>query len=286
MGQKEHQIVAGVRGWLESPAFDQIAPDCVLLSGWAFAAGARIVDMWTTGCGPRSPLQYEGRRDDVAAAYPDEPGAAQSGFSGYLEFEGTPGTPILLEIWAALDDGRTVRLFKRRLVPLAPGRNISLLRFVARQAMQRPGALLSARSWYGAWTLLARRLSSATPAGPRSVHFTDTPRAALTNFLRAGSPLTLAQSATPTVSVIVVVWNRADLMLACLRSLAVPVDTTTEVIVVDNASTDETSDMLACVRGVRVMTNAGNLGFTIAANLGARAARGEYLLFLNSDAEL
>jgi O-antigen biosynthesis protein len=281
----EHRIAEGVRGWLESPDPDQIAPDCVLVSGWAFAAGARIVDLWVTGCGPRRSLQHEGRRDDVAAAYPDEPLARRSGFSGYLEFEGTPGTRIQLEVWATLDDGRTLRLFKRRMVPLAAGREVSRLRLAARQAMAHPGVLLSARSWRHAWTLIRRRPSPAAASAP-SVNVAGTPRAVLANFLRAGSTLTLVQSAVPTVSVIVVVWNRADLTLGCLRALAVHADAATEVIVVDNASTDETPDMLARVRGVRVITNASNLGFTVAANLGAKAARGEYLLFLNSDTEL
>ncbi|MCL4465941.1 MAG: glycosyltransferase [Chloroflexi bacterium] len=57
-----------------------------------------------------------------------------------------------------------------------------------------------------------------------------------------------------------------------------------EVIIVDNASTDETADRL---RGVappyRVMTNSRNGGFARACNQGAAAATGEYLLFLNND---
>jgi GT2 family glycosyltransferase len=289
MGRDEHQIAPGVTGWLESPAFDQIAPDCLLVSGWAFGAGVRLVDLWATGCGPRRPLRYGDRRDDVAGVYPGEPGAALSGFSGYLEFEGTPGESVPLEVWAALDDGRTVRLFKRRLVPLAPGRDISLIRFAVRQAIQRPRILFSARTWRDARALLARRLFATIEAPVRSNlanALAQTSRAVLTNFLRTGSPLTLAPSATPIVSVIVVVWNRADLTLACLRALAAHADAGAEVIVVDNASTDETRSLLERVRGVMVIRNDSNVGFTVGANLGAKEARGEFLLFLNSDAEL
>jgi GT2 family glycosyltransferase len=288
MGHEEHQIAPGVRGWLESPAFDQIAPDCLLVSGWAFGANVRLVDVWATGCGPRRALRYGGRRDDVAGVYPGEPGAALSGFSGYLEFESTPGAPVLLEVWASLDDGRTLRLFKRRLIPFVPGRDISMIRLAIRQAMQRPRMLLSPRTWRDACALVSRRRPFA--AGARGVNLADTlahaSRTALTSFLRAGSSLTFVPSATPTVSIIVVVWNRADLTLACLRALTPYAEAGTEVIVVDNASTDDTSVLLERVRGVTVIRNDENLGFTVAANLGARAARGEFLLFLNSDAEL
>jgi GT2 family glycosyltransferase len=88
------------------------------------------------------------------------------------------------------------------------------------------------------------------------------------------------------VSVVVVVWNRADLTLTCLRALAEQTEVPTEVIVVDNASTDETSHLLTRISGLNVVRNTSNLGFTVSANLGARAALGEFLLFLNNDAEL
>src|SRR5687767_6433615 len=86
----EHRIAAGIRGWLESPAPDGLASDCLAVAGWAFVHGASIVDVWSTGIGVRRPLQAGLRREDVARLYPDEPAAAQSGFSGYLEFEHTP----------------------------------------------------------------------------------------------------------------------------------------------------------------------------------------------------
>jgi len=59
-----------------------------------------------------------------------------------------------------------------------------------------------------------------------------------------------------------------------------------EVIIVDNASTDETADLLTRVNGARVIRNATNLGFTLAINIGAKAARGDFVLFVNNDAAL
>jgi GT2 family glycosyltransferase len=93
-------------------------------------------------------------------------------------------------------------------------------------------------------------------------------------------------SRAPTVSVIVVVWNRAELTLACLRSLTEQIAVPIEVIVVDNASTDVTAELLSRIEGPTIVANGSNLGFTVAANLGAQRARGEFLLFLNNDAQV
>lgn len=286
----EHRIAPSVRGWLESPASDAFATDCLLVSGWAFAAGSRIVEIWTTGLGSRRPLRLGLRRDDVARTYPDEPSASHSGFTGYLEFDSGPAATLPLEVWAALDDGRSIRLFRRRLVTVAAGREVSRMEFAARQAIQHPRILLSPRAWLNALTLLMQARSSqqtqtqrATAVAIRDESMT---RDSLGRFLKDRSSLVFTAASTPAVSVIVVVWNRADLTLACLRSLIDHTDVPAEIIVVDNASTDETSELLARINGVQVVTNSSNLGFTVSANVGARLARGEFLLFLNNDATL
>ncbi|MBI4611251.1 MAG: methyltransferase domain-containing protein [Candidatus Rokubacteria bacterium] len=92
-------------------------------------------------------------------------------------------------------------------------------------------------------------------------------------------------TATPAASVIIPVWNRAEYTQACLEALArTATFELAEVIVVDNGSTDETSRLLAdWADRVRVITNRENLGFARASNQGARAARGELLVFLNND---
>ena len=116
---REHLIAPGVRGWLESPRTVAIADDCLIVSGWAFTSGSCIRNVWVAGLGAPRPLRYGLERDDVARVYAAEPHAPRSGFSGYLEFEREPGTPVDLEVWAALDDGRTIRLFAARLATSA-----------------------------------------------------------------------------------------------------------------------------------------------------------------------
>jgi GT2 family glycosyltransferase len=87
---------------------------------------------------------------------------------------------------------------------------------------------------------------------------------------------------TPVVSVVIALFNRAELTLDCLRSLAdcgVPL----EVIGIDNASSDRTAELFSRVRGVRYVRNDSNVHFLRATNQGAALATGRHILLLNSD---
>jgi N-acetylglucosaminyl-diphospho-decaprenol L-rhamnosyltransferase len=89
------------------------------------------------------------------------------------------------------------------------------------------------------------------------------------------------------LSVIIVSYNTSDLLSNCLASIEAwfeASDTTGEVIVVDNASTDGTSAMLKRrFPSVRLITNGHNAGFAAANNQGMRWARGRHMLLLNPD---
>lgn len=89
----------------------------------------------------------------------------------------------------------------------------------------------------------------------------------------------------PLSSVIIPVFNKVEYTQQCIEKLykGTP-GHLFELILVDNASTDETPSYLAGLKGdVKVITNAENLGFVDACNQGAAAARGHYLVFLNND---
>lgn len=108
----------------------------------------------------------------------------------------------------------------------------------------------------------------------------------LDELLETGRTLRFSRPKSPTVSVLLVLYGRAELTLACLESLARVEDPDFELIVVDNASGDRTPRLLERLGGGEILRNDTNLGFTRAANQAAAAARGELLLFLNNDAEI
>ena len=89
------------------------------------------------------------------------------------------------------------------------------------------------------------------------------------------------------VSIVIVNFNTRSLLDSCLRSLpGASGSARTEVVVVDNASSDGSADLVAeHFPGVRLVRSASNVGFASGCNLGASRARGHYLLFLNPDTQ-
>lgn len=89
-------------------------------------------------------------------------------------------------------------------------------------------------------------------------------------------------------SVVIPVYERADLLEPCLRALEAAGLDGLELIVVDNASADPAmAPLLDSWRdAARVIRNPANLGFAVACNRGAEAATAPVLVFLNSDTEV
>jgi O-antigen biosynthesis protein len=116
--------------------------------------------------------------------------------------------------------------------------------------------------------------------------FTTIFQLTLKSFLTSNSSLDVPHSDDPVVSVIVVLFNRAELTLACMRSLAENRSERLEIIIVDNNSSDETPLLLQRLRGAKIIRNSENVNFLMAVNQAARHARGEYLLLLNNDAQI
>ena len=90
----------------------------------------------------------------------------------------------------------------------------------------------------------------------------------------------------PEISIIIVNWNTRQLLAECLQSLYKTLKGITfEVVVVDNASTDDSLDMLAeAFPSVQVIRNTENVGFPRANNQAMQICCGKYFLLFNSDA--
>jgi glycosyltransferase involved in cell wall biosynthesis len=91
---------------------------------------------------------------------------------------------------------------------------------------------------------------------------------------------------TATATVVVVSWNGAHLLRRCLPALlAQELPGGFEVVVVDNASADDTLDLLRTeYPGVRVVANTENLGFAGGNNSALRDVTTPYAVLLNNDA--
>jgi GT2 family glycosyltransferase len=98
------------------------------------------------------------------------------------------------------------------------------------------------------------------------------------------STTTAAAEALPFISVIIPVWNRCEDLKDTLLQLQRQTYDRYEVLVVDNASTEPVSQMVReNYPSVRLFILPENKGPVVARNLGMREAKGEIVLFLDSD---
>jgi GT2 family glycosyltransferase len=108
------------------------------------------------------------------------------------------------------------------------------------------------------------------------------------------TPIKLLASYSYSVSVIVISFNTRDLLRQCLQSLLaecarLPHNASAEVLVVDNASSDGSAEMVErrfsrSPIPLRLLRSGGNRGFGEGNNLALKAALGRYIVLLNSDA--
>jgi GT2 family glycosyltransferase len=89
----------------------------------------------------------------------------------------------------------------------------------------------------------------------------------------------------PSLAVIVVAYNSADVLRRTIPAVLAELRHGDELIVVDNASKDESLPVVgALAPAARAIEAGANLGFAAGCNLGAHAASTELLCFLNPDA--
>jgi GT2 family glycosyltransferase len=108
----------------------------------------------------------------------------------------------------------------------------------------------------------------------------------LRQFLDTKAKLAFPSADAPLVSIIVVTFNRAELSLMCFESIALSVQLPYELVVIDNDSRDETSQLLDQIEGAQVLRNPTNKGFLLAVNQAVTRCRGELVLLLHNDAQI
>ena len=90
------------------------------------------------------------------------------------------------------------------------------------------------------------------------------------------------------LSIVIVSYNTKNFLEICIESIKnTSKGFTYEIVVVDNASSDGSSEMIKeNFKDVLLIANKENLGFSKANNLGVKKTNGRYVLFLNSDTEV
>jgi GT2 family glycosyltransferase/tetratricopeptide (TPR) repeat protein len=135
-----------------------------------------------------------------------------------------------------------------------------------------------------------RQLYSKTPE-PKTVNGKKNKTVVSSAPQPAKTPQTAAQKPANNalVSIVIPVFNRLELTRDCLTAIQAKTSGNYEIIVVNNASTDGTTEFLneqEKAGVLRHIANSENKGFSHACNQGAQAARGSLLLFLNNDTQV
>ena len=92
---------------------------------------------------------------------------------------------------------------------------------------------------------------------------------------------------SPLVSIVIPNWNGKKYLKDCLTSLQSQTHNNLEIIVVDNASKDDSVEYLQKnFPDTKIIQHSSNLGFGAANNTGISAAQGEYIMMLNNDTRL
>ena len=121
-----------------------------------------------------------------------------------------------------------------------------------------------------------RRVCAALPGTSLGAH-----------ALAFAEPVCLPAHPMPRVTVVIAVRDQFALTLRCLRSIAAHApETPFEVVVVDDASTDQTVLLPLLAEGVRVIVNPGNAGFLDSVCTAARSSAAPYVMLLNNDTEV
>ena len=86
------------------------------------------------------------------------------------------------------------------------------------------------------------------------------------------------------VSIVIPHWNNIDILSECLQSISSTEFPDVEIIIVDNASTDNSVQWVKSnYPNIQLIENDKNYGYAGGCNIGADSASGEYLIFLNND---
>jgi GT2 family glycosyltransferase len=299
----ERLLSGGCVGYLDTPHPGQVIDDDVLtVRGWVLG-GQAPVDGLTLRHGRTTAIKMscDLARTDVAQAYPDHEDAATSGFEARIDLRNYPAGRWSFELWAAEGGHEPAAIFSRHVTirRARPLTFFEILRtaFAKAIAAFRDGRLsASPAQWVRDLRLHhaeMRRLAApqsrnTAPFASRDIKdaLTQLYLAQLRCFLDSGARLTFAPVPEPVVSIVLVLFNRAELTLRCLRSLLETASLPFEIILVDNGSTDLTDAMLSRLDNVTMLSQQENVGFLRGVNDGVRLARGKYLLLLNNDTEV
>jgi GT2 family glycosyltransferase/SAM-dependent methyltransferase len=260
-----------LRGFLDAPAEEATAKGYLEIVGWVYSTVAPInriaafLDNFPLGT-----LSHGELRPDAAEAHAP---TTKCGFSRTFQLDEFLNGPRLLMVRVTDDVGNTKDFFRTITVKASAEDVLS-------DGFPLPRETISKTSETGVASSANNILIAA------KTYLESMSRISLESFLTSNAEIELPSPDAPKVSIILVLYNRAELTLQCLYSILHSSTDSFEIIIVDNASTDETHRLLGRTRGAQIISNKTNLHYLRACNQALNLTRGECVLLLNNDAQL
>lgn len=130
-------------------------------------------------------------------------------------------------------------------------------------------------------TFQAKRDTSWVPRTERLINLNGQ------NLLEVAAAIDFPVQQRPTVSVVIPVFDNIRITLECLTSLQrSPSNAALQIIVMDDASSKNSAQVLKLIRGIDLVCNPSNLGFLRNCNAALPHVRGQYILYLNNDVQV
>jgi O-antigen biosynthesis protein len=95
--------------------------------------------------------------------------------------------------------------------------------------------------------------------------------------------LVFPQSSDPDISIVIPVHNQLDFTRKCLSALQKNTGATYELMIIDDCSSDGTTDWLASQENIRIIRTERQSGFLVSCNRCLNQVRGRFIVFLNND---
>ena len=135
-------------------------------------------------------------------------------------------------------------------------------------------------------TALEQLPSKSSALNDKNNSLNSSPRAPISGFIR-GLISTKQPKNGPLVSIIIPVYNKVEYTYECLQSLSKQISKYAfRVIIVDNASSDGTAEIVGGLDGIKYIRNSKNKGFVEGCNIGVAESNSEIIVLLNNDTKV